>query len=63
LWHVLAGSGLIAYFVGNQEQLADTGEQAAKRDRRSFLDAVADLRDAHVTLPIVLFPRRAILPP
>jgi hypothetical protein len=34
--------------LGDQQQLADPGEHCPQRLRRCFLQAVSDLRDAHI---------------
>jgi hypothetical protein len=38
--------------VGDQQQLADAGENASQGLGRGFLYAFADLRNAHVTLSL-----------
>jgi hypothetical protein len=44
--------GLVPELVRYQQQLADAGEYAAQGLRRGFLNAFADLRNAHVTLSL-----------
>jgi hypothetical protein len=44
--------GLVPELVGYQQQLADAGEDAAQCLSRGFLNAFADLRNAHVTLSL-----------
>jgi hypothetical protein len=38
--------------VGNEQQLADPGEDAPKRLSGSFLNTFTDLGDAHVTFSL-----------
>jgi hypothetical protein len=44
------GGRLVPELVGNEQQLADPGEDTAQGLSWGFLDAFTDLRNPHVTL-------------